>query len=199
MEKMPSAGQDVVLDTPSSLSPLSRPKIGFPPSNFNPNETDPSLSSSNKVRGYTLVSTQPFSLTFPQGKTLHRSVSLSSIPKQSEAKNIQYFSAMDDSFYPLYLRRPHLLPTSLPSHSADELEVASSISISRSLIDRIPLELPSLDYEPTYTYTAALWERASWEVIDQAPVEKISSSGNHTSAPENTIASKWNAIVMGGG
>jgi hypothetical protein len=196
MGEIPSAKGDVTPDILSDLSPSSRPKNEFPPLvKFDLNEAVP--SSNNTVRDRTVICIPLFVLTFSQARILKRAVSLSSLPGQSKSKDAQYLSAMDDSFCPSHLRRPHLEPTSPSSNFVDRFHAMPSVPISPPLIRYIPSELPSLDFESTYT--AALRERAGWEVIDPTLLQKSSSYGNSTSSPENSLASIWNGIVMGGG
>jgi hypothetical protein len=196
MEKMTSAGQDFTPNILSYSSPSSHSKESPPSIKSDPYETTPSLLSSNMVRCYTTTSMTPFFLTLSQPRALKKSESLSSLPKQSESKEIQYSSARDDAFYPSYLRRPPPVPKLLSPDSVDGFSAMSSVPISRSLIRHIPPEL--LDLDDKSARTAALWERAAWETTDQALLEMSPWPGSSTSPPEKILVSKWNEIIGGG-
>jgi hypothetical protein len=136
-----------------------------------------------------------FFLTLSQPRALKKSESLSSLPRQSDSKDIQYSSARDDAFYPSYLRRPQPIPKSLSPDSVDGFSAMSSVPISRSLIRHIPSEHLDLDYQSART--TALWERAGWETTDQAPLQMSPWPGSSTSPPD--LVSKWDEIIGGGG
>jgi hypothetical protein len=186
MEKIPSAKQNLTSEALSYFTPSVKP---------DPDQFVPSLPPKDTVRVHKATSLPLLMLSLFQERTLKRSASLYSFTGQSKFKVTKYLSATDDSFYPSYLRRPHLVPTSLSSTPITEFDAMSSVSVSRSLIRHITTELPSLG--PESTHTAALWERAGWEAMEQA-LNQPNLSETFMPPPATSLTSQWSAIMMVG-
>jgi hypothetical protein len=188
MKKIPNPTQDVALDLQSYLSG-SHPKSEFSPAVQFDHHGDIVPSSNRPV-------IENFTSSFSPTQTLRRSVSLSSVTEQQIPKAKQSSLAVDDSFYPWYLRvrRRPVVPTSHSYNSVKESDVLSSVPISRSLVRHVPPAFPG--YEATTN--AALWEGMGWEAMEQAPLKKSSSEDNG-SPPGHSLTCEWNTISLAGG
>jgi hypothetical protein len=189
MKKIPSPTQDYVApDLQSYLLGSSHPKSEFSPAvQFDHGDIVP--SSNEPV-------TENFTSLLSPTQTLRRSVSLSSVTKQPIPKAKQSSLAVDDSFYPWYLRvrRHPFVPTSHSYNSVRESDVLSSVPIHRSLVQHLPPALPGYESKTN----AALWEGIGWEAMEQAPHKKSSSEDNGP-PPGHSLTCEWSTISLGGG